>query len=283
MSALNVQDIQRRVRSISSTKKLTNAMMLIATSNLRKYRLKMQESRIFYDTYLDLGNDIFSRYLENHDHPFLYRKHDDMKKLFIVIFSSVSMSSSFNYAIANFLKTKIKEGDELYVIGNRKMANVALQRQGIPNKIVFSQSELSIGSRLEAILERILRLYKNETYGSIELIYMHYKNPLVFIPKAKYLLPYFKDKEDIITNNTNLLIEPNIEAIVNALIPHVLSASIYGKYIESRVSEQASKRNQMENATNNAQEIIDNLLMERARVRQGNITEEINEITSALL
>ena len=67
MSALNVQDIQRRVRSISSTKKLTNAMMLIATSNLRKYRLKMQESRIFYDTYLDLGNDIFSRYLENHE------------------------------------------------------------------------------------------------------------------------------------------------------------------------------------------------------------------------
>lgn len=283
MSSLNLNDIQRRVKSISSTKKLTNAMMLIATSNLRKYRKKLEESRIFFDSYLNLGNDVFSRYLRQADHPYLYRPHLQKRKLFIVIFSSVSMSSSFNYQIASFLKNKIHPSDEIYLIGNRKLGQVSLNKLGIDNKIAFSQSELNIGSRLEVILERILKLYENETYGSIELVYMHYKNPLVFEATATYLLPFFASKDDVLKDDSSLLIEPNLKTVVDTLIPHCLSASIYGKYLESRVSEQASKRAQMENATNNAQEIIDALTIEKAKARQGAITEEINEISSALL
>ncbi len=283
MSSLNLNDIQRRVKSISSTKKLTNAMMLIATSNLRKYRKKLTESRIFFDSYLDLGKDIFSRFLRKEDHPYLYRPHFQKRKLFIVIFSSVSMSSSFNYQIASFLKTKIHTNDEIYLIGNRKLGQVALNKLNIDNKIAFSQHELNIGSRLEVILERILKLYQDEIYGSIELVYMHYKNPLVFEATATYLLPFFASKDDVLKDDSTLLIEPNLKEVVDTLIPHVLSASIYGKYLESRVSEQASKRAQMENATNNAQEIIDTLTIEKAKARQGAITEEINEISSALL
>ena len=283
MSSLNLNDIQRRVKSISSTKKLTNAMMLIATSNLRKYRKKLTESRIFFDSYLDLGKDIFSRFLRKEDHPYLYRPHFQKRKLFIVIFSSVSMSSSFNYQIASFLKTKIHANDEIYLIGNRKLGQVALNKLNIDNKIAFSQHELNIGSRLEVILERILKLYQDEIYGSIELVYMHYKNPLVFESTATYLLPFFASKDDVLKDDSTLLIEPNLKEVVDTLIPHVLSASIYGKYLESRVSEQASKRAQMENATNNAQEIIDTLTIEKAKARQGAITEEINEISSALL
>lgn len=283
MSSLNLNDIQRRVKSISSTKKLTNAMMLIATSNLRKYRKKLEESRIFFDSYLNLGKDVFSRYLRQVDHPYLYRSHLQKRKLFIVIFSSVSMSSSFNYQIASFLKNKIHPSDEIYLIGNRKLGQVSLNKLGIDNKIAFSQSELNIGSRLEVILERILKLYENETYGSIELVYMHYKNPLVFEATATYLLPFFASKDDVLKDDSSLLIEPNLKTVVDTLIPHCLSASIYGKYLESRVSEQASKRAQMENATNNAQEIIDALTIEKAKARQGAITEEINEISSALL
>ncbi len=283
MSSLNLNDIQRRVKSISSTKKLTNAMMLIATSNLRKYRKKLTESRIFFDSYLDLGKDIFSRFLRKEDHPYLYRPHFQKRKLFIVIFSSVSMSSSFNYQIASFLKTKIHANDEIYLIGNRKLGQVALNKLNIDNKIAFSQHELNIGSRLEVILERILKLYQDEIYGSIELVYMHYKNPLVFEATATYLLPFFASKDDVLKDDSTLLIEPNLKEVVDTLIPHVLSASIYGKYLESRVSEQASKRAQMENATNNAQEIIDTLTIEKAKARQGAITEEINEISSALL
>lgn len=283
MSSLNLNDIQRRVKSISSTKKLTNAMMLIATSNLRKYRKKLTESRIFFDSYLDLGKDIFSRFLRKEDHPYLYRPHFQKRKLFIVIFSSVSMSSSFNYQIASFLKTKIHTNDEIYLIGNRKLGQVALNKLNIDNKIAFSQHELNIGSRLEVILERILKLYQDEIYGSIELVYMHYKNPLVFEATSTYLLPFFASKDDVLKDDSTLLIEPNLKEVVDTLIPHVLSASIYGKYLESRVSEQASKRAQMENATNNAQEIIDTLTIEKAKARQGAITEEINEISSALL
>lgn len=283
MSSLNLNDIQRRVKSISSTKKLTNAMMLIATSNLRKYRKKLTESRIFFDSYLDLGKDIFSRFLRKEDHPYLYRPHFQKRKLFIVIFSSVSMSSSFNYQIASFLKMKIHANDEIYLIGNRKLGQVALNKLNIDNKIAFSQHELNIGSRLEVILERILKLYQDEIYGSIELVYMHYKNPLVFESTATYLLPFFASKDDVLKDDSTLLIEPNLKEVVDTLIPHVLSASIYGKYLESRVSEQASKRAQMENATNNAQEIIDTLTIEKAKARQGAITEEINEISSALL
>ncbi len=283
MSSLNLNDIQRRVRSISSTKKLTNAMMLIATSNLRKYRKKLEESRIFFDSYLNLGKDVFSRYLRRDDHSYLYRPHLQKRKLFIVIFSSVSMSSSFNYQIASFLKTKIHPNDEIYLIGNRKLGLASLNKLNIENKIAFSQHELNIGSRLEVILERILKLYQNETYGSIELVYMHYKNPLVFEATSTYLLPFFASKDDVLIDNSPLLIEPNLKEVVDSLIPHVLSASIYGKYLESRVSEQASKRLQMENATNNAQEIIDTLTIEKAKARQGAITEEINEISSALL
>ena len=77
------------------------------------------------------------------------------------------------------------------------------------------------------------------------------------------------------------IMEPNQEAVLNALVPIYLKNSVYAKFLESEVCEQAARSNAMENATKNAEELLENLQIEFNKARQGAITQEITEIVGA--
>ena len=121
--------------------------------------------------------------------------------------------------------------------------------------------------------------YLKGTYKAIHLIYTAYKNSLVFHPCDYMVLP-LKREGKAVTGYPPIM-EPNQDAVINSLVPIYLKNSVYAKFLESEVCEQAARSNAMENATKNAEELLESLQIEFNKARQGAITQEITEIVGA--
>ena len=129
------------------------------------------------------------------------------------------------------------------------------------------------------ITDYILNEYKKGTYKEIHIIYSEYKNSLVFLAKDYKLLPLeVEEKEE---TGFAPILEPSAAVLVDEIIPFYLQSVIYAKLLESAVCEQGARSNAMENATNNARDILDSLKIEFNKSRQSAITQEIIEIVAA--
>ena len=124
-------------------------------------------------------------------------------------------------------------------------------------------------------------MYKAKEISKIKIIYTEFVNNLTFTPRVITLLPInTEDFKDVSVTNKYTIFEPSANAVLNDLIPMYLQSMIYGYLVESVTSENASRRISMENATDNAQELIDNLLLKYNQARQTAITNEISEIVA---
>ena len=122
-------------------------------------------------------------------------------------------------------------------------------------------------------------MFVNDEIGEVHIIYTKFVNSLTFTPVDLLLLPI---EVEVSENKIQqeLMIEPNAEDVLNELLPFYFNSVIYGNLIESHVSEQASRRTAMENATDNAEEISATLLIQYNKARQAAITQEITEVVA---
>ena len=179
----------------------------------------------------------------------------------------------------NLIDISVKD-DDLIVIGSKGIN--FLKNKGY--NIIKSYPELpgldvkeSISS---SISYEILKEFDNSNYKNINMIYTKFINSLTFEPEMVKLLPLSTIVE-VPNIKKELLLEPSAEEVLNGLIPFYLNTAIKGLLFESMLSEQASRRTAMENATDNASELEDKLLLEFNKSRQASITQEITEISGA--
>ena len=104
-----------------------------------------------------------------------------------------------------------------------------------------------------------------------------YKNSLTFIPTEKRILPLDNSLSKEVSN-VDIIFEPSQKEVLSLIIPKYLDTLLYGKLTEALVCEQASRRNAMDNATDNAEELLDKLKIEFNKARQQAITQEITEV-----
>ena len=140
-------------------------------------------------------------------------------------------------------------------------------------------SSLIDNELVDKISKFIVDEYKKKNYSEIHIIYSEYKNSLIFLAKDYQLLPFKYELEE--NNDFPPIMEPNAKVLVEELIPFYIKTNIYSKFLESAVCEQGARSNAMENATNNAKDLLDELKIEFNKARQGAITQEIIEIVSA--
>ena len=123
----------------------------------------------------------------------------------------------------------------------------------------------------------VLSYFENKKYRSIKLVYTKYVNSIKFVPNTLSLFPL-----EIENVNDSTLIEPlydpDLKTLIDNLVPLYVNINLYQKIVESQVCEQASRRNAMENATDNADELISTLTLEYNKARQAQITQEISEV-----
>lgn len=277
--ASNMQSIKRRMKSVESTKKITKAMQLVATSKLRKTRNQLDELKPYYNKVQETVAEILESNKGSIDSPYL-KEHKDGKTVYIAITSSLGLCGGYNTNVLKTINEHIQDGDMIYAIGTKAAGFLNRRNISFNDKYLDLNTSLDFKDVVELVNE-LVTMYKNNEISKIKIIYTEFVNNLTFTPRVVTLLPVNTEEfKDINITNKFTIFEPSPNAVLNSLIPMYLQSLIYGYLVESVTSENASRRTSMENATDNAQELIDGLLLKYNQARQTAITNEISEIVA---
>lgn len=276
--AQELANTKKRIQSVNSTLKITKAMELVANAKLKRWKNKMEN----ITQYLLEMSDIISTCAGSYD-PFnmsideLKKYKNTSSKLYIVVTSSLGLCGGYNYNIFKFLNNKIKPEDKIIILGTKGLVKYYHTDLNLDEDYVSLLDKFdSYASR--NLKDKIIKEYKTGKYSEVRLITTEYKNSLTFIPNDIRILP-FENKNNTI--NDNITFDPNKEEVLSLLIPKYLDVLMYGKLTEAIVCEHASRRNAMDTATDNGEELSQKLMLEYNKARQQAITQEITEISSA--
>ena len=272
-----MQEIKRRIRSVESTKKITKAMELVATSKLRKTRNQLEQSKPYYTNVALMTAEILANCKGDNDSVYLIEKKD----VYVVIASSLGLCGGYNANIFKEIKNVIKPDDYVYSVGSKVTSYLNKNHQGITDSKYESLNMTFNFKDIINLVNELTRMYCEKEIGKIKIVYTEFVNNLTFKPRIVTLLPIDpNDFDQIEISKKTTLFEPSSQEVLDNLIPMYLQAVIYGYIIESSTSENAARRISMENATDNADELTEQLLLKYNQARQTAITNEISEIVA---
>lgn len=276
--SLGIIATKRRIKSVNSTKKITKAMELVSTSKLKRCRDAFERNSVYTSETYELVKEVLS-HIKNSDNQYLVKK-DVKSKLYIVITSNLGLCGGYNANVFSLVRENVDvENDYLITLGSK--GNSYLTKRGY--KIVHSINEETTGLEQEAskqVALKALDMFSKEEVSEVHIIYTKFVNSLTFKACDLLLLPVEVEEKEAVGPSQELVIEPNADEVLNELLPFYFNSVIYGSLVESHVSEQASRRTAMENATDNAEEISGKLLIQYNKARQSAITQEITEVVA---
>ena len=273
----NVTKIKSRIKSVTGAYKVTSAMKLVSTVKLKQWKNKMLANKD-YNEQLKEVVDLLLLFSKKSKSPFMKKNNSSDKKLYIIISSTLGLCGSYNNNIFKVSDAELSSKDEAIILGQKGLTHYANGEFKIIEG--FNDSSSIVDSNLvNKVTKFIFDEYLKGSYSEIHIIYSEYKNSLVFLAKDYCLLPFTHKEEE--TMEYSPILEPSGDELVKELIPFYLKTNIYAKFLESAVCEQAARSNAMENATNNAKDLLDELNIEFNKARQGAITQEITEIVAA--
>ena len=272
-----VTRIKKRISSVSGALKVTSAMKLVSTVKLKKWKNKMLANREYTNILKDT-TDVVLAHAKKAKSPFSVVNESTDKNLFIIVSSTLGLCGSYNNNIFKLADVALKEKDDAIILGNKGIIHY---ENGSFTKILGFEEYSSIENTtlINTMTSLITSEYLKGKYHEIHLIYSEYKNSLVFVPKDLMILPLAKVDTEV--NDLGPILEPDEKSLVESLVPIYIKTIIYSKLLESEVCEQAARCNAMDNATNNAEELLADLQIQFNKARQGAITQEITEIVSA--
>ncbi len=272
-----VTRIKKRISSVNGALKVTSAMKLVSTVKLQKWRNKMLNNREYANNLKEVADSVLA-FAKKAKTPFSVPNDNTDKNLYIVVSSTLGLCGSYNSNIFRLADVTLQEKDDAIILGNKGLVHF---EDGQFTKIegFENYSSMQNSGMMNSISSFIISEYLKGNYHEIHLIYSEYKNSMVFVPKDYKILPL-----DVVeTEYTGFapILEPDEKTLVEQLVPIYLKTIIHSKLLESEVCEQAARCNAMDNATNNAKDLLDELQIEFNKARQGAITQEITEIVSA--
>ena len=276
--AASMQQTKSRIRSVSSTRKITKAMELVATSKLKKAKDLHFKVTPFADEVVDIMSYCATN-VSDKKYRF-FNENETNKKLYIIVASSLGLCGGYNVNTFKYASAIIdKQNDDLIIIGSK--AKNYFESRNYHIIASYELPSIEIKENISSLIAfSILDKFSNQEYKNINMIHTKFINSLTFEPTIDVLLP-ITPQESSIKTNKELLLEPSAEEVLDNLIPFYLSTTIKSLMFESILSEQASRRTAMETATDNADELQDKLQLEFNKSRQASITQEITEISGA--
>ncbi|MAD50958.1 MAG: ATP synthase F1 subunit gamma [Candidatus Marinimicrobia bacterium] len=275
----NLKDIRDRIKSVTSIQKVTKAMKMVAAAKMRRAQEHMEEAR----PYANRLSTVINHLLPDVDRDMLELL--DVREVnrvgYVVVTSDRGMAGSFNTNVLKTAQNEIdtigKENVDVFCIG--KKARDHFKRRGytiIENHTEF-WNELSYSHAIK-IGEGVISHFTNHHVDEIHVVYNEFVNVARQYIQSEILLPLTFEEEN--GQYLGRLYEPNREEIVRSLIPRHLNIQMWKYLLESYASEQAARMLAMENATENAQDMIKELTLEFNKARQAAITTEMLEIVS---
>lgn len=276
MAASSMQSTKRRIKSVSSTMKITKAMELTAVSKLQKTKSRFEANREYNDTFKYCISNALAGIEEEETGKVV-----SDAKMFLVISSNMGLCGGYNNNIINMIASTVdKEKDYIVVCGSK--AQRYLSSRGYKNVIEYPITNTYTFDDAQKIASLLVQPYLDKKVCAVKTIYTKYINSLTFSPAVDQLLPLEKTsvESDKVMNDYMVIFEPSKKELLEQLLPLYFKNTIYSTLLESSVSEYASRRTAMENATDNAEELTEHLRLEYNKARQGAITQEITEVVA---
>jgi F-type H+-transporting ATPase subunit gamma len=274
------REIRRRIGSVKNIKQITRAMQFVAASKLKRAQDATLQSRPYRDKLDEVLADL-AAVLSGEEHPLLGGRPDG-GRLVVLFTTDRGLAGSLNtntirYAMRHLTETA---GDIKVVTVGRK-GNAAMRRAGMP--IVASFEGYGDRPTFADVLP-LARLITNDflagTYTHVDLVHPVFVSTLVQRPEAAALLPIVPSEDTDGIPGNQFIFEPNPTAVLEQLLPRYVATRIYQAVLELTASEWSSKMVAMRSATDNAQELIEDLTLTYNKVRQANITREMIEIAT---
>lgn len=273
--AASMQAIKSRIASVKSTKKITNAMQMVASAKLSKTRNAMEKNR----EYSQSLQEVLTMVLERADQGSRFLNEDKDKPVYLfVITSDMGLCGGYNTNILKKFEKELRDVDYVVMVGSHGLSWCKARDVKVHETIIdFHEEDAYLA--LSRCVDEALALYDAKKIGAIKVLYTRYVNTLTFDPEVETLLPPpvpAPTEQKKVRAET--IFEPEKSVMLASLVPMIAKSVLYSKYMESKTSEQASRRMAMESATDNADELETKLNLQYNRVRQSAITQEITEI-----
>jgi F-type H+-transporting ATPase subunit gamma len=277
------REIRRRIGSARNIKQITRAMQFVAASKLRRAQETTLASRPYRDKLDEVIADL-ATVLSGDDHPLLAERNIEQShsRLIILLTSDRGLAGALNTNTIRHAAREITEhpGD-LKVVAVGRKGRDAMRRARVPIAAYFE----GFGDRPSfADVLPIARLVADDfvagTYDHVDIVYSRFVSTLVQRPVLDQLLPVETSPDTDGVPGNQFLFEPDPDAFLRALLPRYVATRLYQAVLESTASFFSSQMVAMKNATENAEELIDDLTLSYNKVRQANITREMIEIAS---
>jgi F-type H+-transporting ATPase subunit gamma len=274
----NLKSLQERIKSVSSIQQVTKAMKMVAAAKVKKAQDKMEISR----PYSKNTQDMICRILPqvSNDNIALVGKRKVSKTALIIITSDRGFAGSFNSSVIRLAEKEIerlgKDKVQLFCLGKKSSEYFSKRNYNVVQSFYDFWKDMTFDTASD-IAETFIAAFKNHEVDEVNVIYNRFKTLASQDLMMEKVLP-IDFTEDYNPKDYNYDYEPNKESIVKSLLPKHLKVQMWQQMLESYSSEEAARMIAMDNATENAKEIIKELKLEFNKARQAAITTEMLEI-----
>jgi F-type H+-transporting ATPase subunit gamma len=274
--------LKRRISSIRGTRQITKAMELVSASKLRRAQDYAQRSREYRDLAYDLLRRLNS--IGEVERTPLFNKRAVKTRLYLIVTSNTGLAGAYNANVLKILTGQLqrdgqdKVKSQVIAIGSKGAQFVRRLQQPELIAVYPPFSDQPSANEVRPILNTVMNLYKNDDVDEVNIIYTKFQSTVSQQPLSQQLLPApapEADKE--MTRISNF--EPDVETVIDQVSTRLVEAQIWQAVLESLASEHAMRMLATKNATDNANELIDDYTLELNTARQADITQQIAEIS----
>lgn len=277
-------DLRRRIRSVQNSEQITQAMKTVSMAKFRKAQRTVQEARPFWHLFPELMNRL-AYWAASGSHPLLLRR-DEKKVEVIVVTSDKGLAGAYNSnllaAAEAFVREKEKTAGVRLVLIGKKAVNF-FRKHPHPIDRTFGDRTDRLGrEELRDLSEFLMRQYAFQKIDAVYIVTNEFKSILAPRIMTHKVLPLEPDAGKEASAALLPDWEPGERRLAGFLLPLYVESQIHHAFHESQAAEQAARMMAMDNATQNAKELIDDLVLQLNKIRQAGITKELLEIMTAV-
>ena len=285
----NLRDIRDRINSVKNTQQITKAMKMVAAARLRKAQDRIMATR----PYAFKLKEIIARLVRNTDQPLplLEDRKEVNRVLFVVVGSDRGLCGGFNNNLFRVIEQRIYNDFEehlnggtldLITVGAKAYKYFEHRKYNIIEDYSGFFEDLQFDTTAK-LMQDVVKKYQNGDYDSVWLCFNEFKSVISQNRIVEQVLPFkeqFESKQDEEPAEIDYIYEPEPYEILEELIPRFLNVHLWRAMLESFGSEQGARMAAMDNATENAKDILHDLNLKYNQARQAAITTELSEIVS---
>ncbi len=288
-----LREIKTRIESVVKTKKLTQAMKMVAASKFKRATTQVANARDYGDTLTDILHNLFIR-LDQDDLPKLFEANNSKKNAVILLTADRGLCGGFNSGVLKqcdtFLADRPEDTIELFIVGTKGVQHYKHKKWSVKEDYTQFFDNMTYEKIIDVFSE-IITQYENGYYGNVTIIYNQFSSALSSKLVTQKLLPFLEaieesqddterdDTKDTISH-TDFEYDPSKLSLLSKVAKEYFLFNIFKSLLESQAAEEGARMAAMEAATDNAGEMIKELSLIYNRSRQAQITSEISEIVA---